>query len=115
MTTNETKQDNTTSLKSYLEELTEGEAAPLPADNTWEATMEWMQHGSGPAEIDEETYFWFLEVLPPRIMVGHYFCHAEGMEPFRLFWKRNGCYFVRSLDWRHTKTLCRLARIPVYE
>jgi len=44
----------------------------------------------GLSEIDEEAYFWFLEVLPPRIMTGSFFCFAEGMEPFRLFWKSDG-------------------------
>ena len=67
-----------------------------------------------PAEIDEETYFWFLEALPPGFMQGSCFCFAEGTEPFRLFWQRNGRYFVRSLDWHQTQSFCRLAGIPVY-
>ena len=115
MTTNETKQDNTTTLECYLEELTAGEAEVMPPDNIWEVTLAWTSCDSGPAEIDEDTYLWFLELDPPRIMVDNYFCSAEDLERFRLFWKRNGQHFVRSLDWTQTKTLCRLAQTPVYE
>jgi hypothetical protein len=114
MTTNETTQENTMNLKSYLQELTAGEATPLPENETWEATMERMTAATEPAEIDEDTYFWFLEVLPPRFMAGSYFGFAEGAEPIRLFWKRSGRYFVRSLDWTQTKCLSRLTNSPVY-
>jgi len=48
-------------------------------------------------------------------MAGNCFRFAEGMEPFRLFCTRNGRYFVRSLDWKQTKSPCRLAKILVYE
>ena len=115
MTTNETKRDNPTALQSYLQDLTAGETTPLPESETWEAAIARMTAASEPAEIDRKSYFWFLEVLPPRVMAGSCFCFAEGMEPFRLFWTRNGRYFVRSLDWKQTKTLCRLAKILVYE
>lgn len=115
MTKNETNQEKSTSLKSYLQELTAGGASPMPEHETWEAAMVRMAAASEPAEIDEETYFWFLEVLPPRFMAGSYFGFAEGAEPIRLFWKRNGRYYVRSLDWTQTKNLCRLANTPVYE
>ena len=113
MMTNETKQDNMTGLKSYLQELTAGEAAPMPENETWEAAMERIKAASGPAEINEKTYFWFLGVLPPRFMAGSHFCFAEGMEPFRLFWQTNDRYFARQLDWTQTKTFCRLAKTPV--
>jgi len=53
--------------------------------------------------------------LPPRIMTGSCFCFAEGLEPFRLFWKSDGRYFVRQLDWTQTRTVSRLAKTPVYE
>ena len=115
MTTNESKQDNPTSISTYIRELTAGDAMPRPENEAWEAMMTRIQFASGPAEIDEETYWWFLEVLPPRFMQGSSFCFAEGMEPFRLFWQRNGRYFVRSLDWQQTKSFCRLAGIPVYQ
>jgi hypothetical protein len=115
MTTNETKQDNTTSLTSYLQQLTAGEVVPRLEKETWEAMIGRISAHRGVSEIDEEAYFWFLEVLPPRIMLGSYFCFAEGMEPFRLFWQHQGRYFVRQLDWTQTKILCRLTKTPVYQ
>ena len=115
MTTNETKQDNTSSLKTYFRELTAGKAIPKRENEGWETIMNRIESASGPAEIDEETYWWFIEILPPRFMRENYFCFAEGMEPFRLFWQRNNRYFVRSLDWHQTRNFCRLAGIPVYQ
>jgi hypothetical protein len=115
MTTNELKQDDITSLQDYFLELTTGEIVPRPENETWEAAMKRMESASWPAESDEETYFYFLGVLPPRFMYGSYFCFAEGMEPFQLFWERNERYFVRTLDWHQTRNFCRLADIPVYE
>ncbi len=64
-------------------------------------------------EIDEETYDWFLECLPPRWMSASAFAFAEGAEALRLFWKQNGCFFVRQLTWDETQTFCRLAQIPL--
>ncbi len=93
--------------ENYLQELTAGEVAPMPESETWEATMERMAAAVAPAEINEKTYFYFIGVLPPRLMADNCFCFAEGAEPFRLFWERNGRYFVRSLDWDQTRILCR--------
>ena len=115
MTTNETKQDNLTSLSTYFHELTAGQAIPRPENEAWEATMRRIESASRPAEIDAETYWWFLGALPPRFMQANYFCFAEGMEPFQLFWERDGRYFARQLNWQQTKNFCRLAGIRAYQ
>jgi hypothetical protein len=114
MTTNETNQDKTANLSTYFRELTAGEAIPRPENEEWEAKMSRIKFASGPAEIDDETYWYFLGTLPPRFMRENYFCFAEGMEPFQLFWERDGRYFARQLDWQQTRNFCRLAGIPVY-
>jgi hypothetical protein len=36
------------------------------------------------------------------------------MEPFWLFWERDGRYFVRCLDWPQTRNFCRLAGIRAF-
>src|SRR5262245_56282007 len=64
------------------------------------------------AEVDEETYFYFLEVLPPQFMCGGAFAFAEGMEPYILFWRERGRYFARMLTWDETKSLAQALRIP---
>ena len=111
MTANETKDDNPTDLTTYFCDLTAGEAIPRPENEAWAAMIERIQSASGPAEIDEETYSWFLEVLYPRFMQEKCFCFAEGSELFQLFWERDGRYFTRRLDWQQTNNFCRLAGI----
>ena len=66
-------------------------------------------------EIDEETYGWFLNELPPHHAGCGFFLCAEGEEPFRLFFAKSDRYFVRRLDWNQTRRVCRAARIPLPE
>lgn len=61
-------------------------------------------------EVTEETWDYFLDVLPPRWMGRGMFAFAEGWEPFRLFWKRSGKFFCRQLSWDETRQFERLAR-----
>ena len=85
-------------LAEYLARLKTGEVDPLPA-----GTEEWADHirrvsATGTiAEITEDQYDYWLEVLPPHWMRGSQFCFAEGAEPFRLFWRDRptGRYLVR--------------------
>lgn len=64
-------------------------------------------------EIEEETYFQYLEVLPPQLMLGSVFCFAEGAEPHLLFWSANGLYYARQLTWDETRRLCEAAGLPL--
>ena len=63
------------------------------------------------SEVDRETYWHFLEVLPPRWMGRGDFCFAEGAEPFWFFWEKGGRYFCRRLTWEQTRTFGDLAGI----
>ena len=63
-------------------------------------------------EIHKDTYWWFLEVLPPKYFDGSLFAFAEGMEPLRLFWVRRRRYFCRVLSWAETRVFCAFADIP---
>ena len=65
------------------------------------------------AAIDEETFWYFLEVLPPKYQKAHLFAFAEGAEALRLFWRKAEAYFCRQLTWDDTTEFCRLARIPL--
>ena len=102
-------------LKEFLAEFLQVEIVPRPPDETWADMMQRISVPARIAEVDEETYEWFLECLPPRWMNGSSFAFAEGAEAFRLFWRRrpDGRFFVRQLTWPETVTFCRLARIPV--
>jgi hypothetical protein len=72
---------------------------------------------AGPGQIiaiDEETYWYFLEVLPPRWQAGGQFCFAEGSEEFIYFWRSKEDHFARRLSDEETDTVCRLAPTSRY-
>lgn len=63
-------------------------------------------------EVDEETYSWYLDVLPPHLMDGGFFCFAEGFVPYTLFWRAGGRFFAKQLTWAETSRLARFACVP---
>ena len=63
-------------------------------------------------ETNEETYDHFLHALPVLYMRGSLFCFAEGFNPFTLFFRRDGRYFIRPLSQDETEAFCLLADIP---
>lgn len=64
-------------------------------------------------EVDEKTYFYYLEVLPPQFMDARCYCFAEGAEPYLLFWRRDDRYFARQLTMAETEAISKLAGIPL--
>ena len=66
-------------------ELVSGETVPVDCDSV----SPWFEPGVN-SEISEETFFYFLELLPPRWMNGSMFTFGEGSGLFRLFWQRDG-------------------------
>lgn len=60
-------------------------------------------------EIDEETYWYFLELLPPRWISGDWFAFGEGAGTFRLYFRTTEGHFVRQLDDDETRTFCKLS------
>jgi hypothetical protein len=100
-------------LAELVAELQNAEVIPRPDDEAWPALISRISTVATIAEIDEETYFYFLEVLPPKFMRQSLFGFAEGSEPLRLFWKQRGSHFCRQLDWDETVTFCRFAGIPL--
>lgn len=91
-------------LWQYLVELSRGAVVSLDADDS----APWFEPGLI-CEVSEETYFDFLELLPPRWMYGGVFAFAEGAGPFRLFWRRKGRFFVRELTTEETRRFCQLS------
>jgi len=63
-------------------------------------------------ETNEETYDYFLDALPVHFMRGNLFCFGEGANPFTLFFRRHGRYFIRPLSEDETAAFCLLADIP---
>lgn len=60
------------------------------------------------AEVDEETYFFYLEMLFPRWMGREGVCFGEGVEPYLLFWRKAGRHFVRQLTMEETQRFARI-------
>ena len=89
------------------------EAVARPDNETWSTMIERIKPIGRVSVVDEETFDWFLECLPPKFMFKGGFAFAEGAEPLRLFWKRKGRYLTRHLTWDETQEFCRLAGIPL--
>ena len=91
-------------LWQYLVELSRGHVVSLGRDNSHPSFEPGLIR-----EVSEETYFDFLELLPPRWMYGSVFAFDEGTGPFRLFWRRKSRFFVRELTTDETRRFCQLS------
>jgi hypothetical protein len=91
------------SLWAFIETLVQAEVQSDTHDDP-----PWFETGKV-AKIDEKTYWYFLELLPPRWMDGNWFAFGEGTGPFRLFWQVKDAYFVRELTDSETRTFCQLS------
>jgi len=70
------------------------------SDGAWSRFIEAM-HSGEEVEVDEEMYYYWLEVLPPVFMYKvidgkrYEFGFAEGAEPVTVFWRKDGRFFCR--------------------
>jgi hypothetical protein len=64
------------------------------------------------AEVTEEVWYYFLEVLPPKLLRGNWFAFAEGQDPLKLFWRKQGRHYGRQLTWEETHRLCDATGLP---
>jgi hypothetical protein len=99
------------SLAEFVAFLRQAEIIPRPDGEEWKAMIARIHVTGTIAEIDAETYDWFLECLPPKYQNGGLFAFHEGAEALKIFWAREGKHFVRPLTWDETQEFCRLARI----
>ena len=100
-------------LKELVNQLQQAEIVPRPDNDDWQALIERLSVPGRIAATDEDTYWYFLEVLPPKYQRGGLFAFAEGAEALRLFWRMSDQHFCRQLTWDETETFCRLAAIPL--
>ena len=101
------------SLAEFIAFLRQAEIVPRPEGEDWIAMIARISVTGTNAAIDEETFFYFLEVLPPKFQQGSLFAFAEGAESLRVFWRKGDAHFCRPLTWDETQEFCRLARISV--
>ena len=92
-------------LAEFVAFLRAAETVPRPDGKDWKAMIARIHLTGKIAEVDEETYWYFLEVLPPKYMNGSLFAFAEGAESLKLFWVCE----VRSVpSFRSTTGRCPL-------
>ena len=100
-------------LTEFVAQIQQAEIAPRPEGEEWAALIARISNPDQIAAIDEDTFWYFLEVLPPKYQRGSLFAFAEGAEALRIFWRKGDSYFCRQLTWDETTAFCRLARISV--
>ena len=66
-------------------------------------------------EVDQQTYYRYLDMLPPRFMNGDLFAFGEGAGNFVLFWQESKRYFAQQLSLSDTETFCSLSRVPLHQ
>jgi len=100
-------------LKEILTSLTTGvPIAEQPDEEKWPDVIARLQVEGRIAEISEEVWYYFLEVLPPKLLRGSWFCFAEGQEPLKILWRKQGKFFGRQLTWDETHRLCDATGLP---
>jgi hypothetical protein len=100
-------------LQELLAQLKNRPILPLPDGESWSDMICRTTTPGRVAQITEETYDYFLEVLPPRWM-GRGFAFGEGADPLRLFWQAGPDVFCcRQLSDEENVRFCRLANIPL--
>lgn len=100
-------------LHDYLHQLTsDAPAEPQPQEEAWPEMIARISVAGRIAQIIDDIWEYFLDVLPPRLMGRGYFCFAEGQEPLRIFWRRGGDCFVRQLTQTETDRVCDLSGLP---
>jgi hypothetical protein len=100
-------------LREFLLRMRVAEHTQRPEPEEWKAVIDRISLPGIIADIDEETYGYFLDVLPPKFMSGSAFAFAEGAEPLRLFWQEGEQFFCRQLTQDETVQFCSLAHIPL--
>ena len=102
-----------TTLGEYVAQLQQADVIARPDGEDWPALIARISMPGQIAVIDEETFWYFLEVLPPKYQRGGLFAFAEGAEALRLLWQKGDRHFCRQLTCDETTNFCRLARISL--
>lgn len=105
--------ENSSDPDGFLSEVTGESGATLqPHDEPWAKTIERISDTARVAEVREETWWYFLEVLPPKILKSGWFGFAEGEEALRIFWRSGSKYYCRQLTEAQSRRLSDLVGLP---
>ncbi len=102
--------DQRTEFRRFLAELKAEPPLAIPiGEVSWSQMITHISQEGRPVEIDNETWWEFLDLLPRRWMSGSEFAFAKGADCFRLFWEDRGRYFARQLTESETVRFCQLS------
>jgi len=95
-------------FNEFMREMTSNidGATEQPEHEEWKDTIERIHRTDQVHTVTEETYYYFLEVLPPQWMSGPFFAFAEGQEELTIYFERNGEYFGRRLTHEQSMRFC---------
>jgi hypothetical protein len=107
--------DGRESMQQVYRDLTAGceSAVQAPDVEQWSELIQTITVAGRIHAVTEETYYYFLEVLPPKLQRGSFYAFAEGQEPLRIFWTRGGQYYCRQLSDDETLRVCRTSGLPL--
>lgn len=94
------------SLGEIIRLLFDSEPVHVLTDDTdWDRQIECLKSGEL-VEVTEEIYWYWLEVLPPKIQHGSFFAFAEGQEALLLFLQQRRRYLARQKErFRNSPTV----------
>lgn len=93
---------------AFLSKLLQADVVKSSEDN-----VPWYEPGKL-YEIDEKTYWHFLELLPPRWIEHDVFAFGEGGGPLRILWQHHDAFFLRELTDDETIAFCKLSGTSLY-
>ncbi len=106
--------DDPQSVHEFVRRLMRaGPIVPLPPSESWNEMILRTSADHWNHAIEEETYDWYLECLPPKYQGRGWFAFAEGAEPLRLFVQWKNGFLTRRLTWEETDQFCTLANISL--
>ena len=103
--------EHSASIGAFIRYLQAGVPSLLPKGEIWSEMIRRMTAPGALCEVSEDTFDYFLDVLPPRWMGREGFAFGEGMDYVRLFWKSGEKFLSRQLTREENVTFCRLAGI----
>jgi hypothetical protein len=105
--------DDPTTLAEMIRKLKAPPPTLAPVGReTWQNMIQRISRPGLVHPIEERTFDYFLEVLPPRWLGSGHFAFSEGGDLLRLFWSAaSGRFFCRQLTREEHRLFVRLAGI----
>ena len=74
----------------------------------------WWEEGVT-VEVNEDSYFEYLDMLAPRYISGSLFAFGEGSGNFTLFWEEGDKHYAHHLSPVDTERFCKLTGVSLHQ